>query len=239
MIRDALVYRREAFCEGLKVAGFDVVNRIDVPKPNDLLVIWNRYGAYDEQAKRFEASHSRVIVVENSYLGKSWRGGEWFAMARNHHNGPGTWPYIPGRWDSWRVELKPWRTGSEIVILGQRGIGEPGIASPPQWAEQIKRKHGGRIRLHPGRNKDSISLEQDLANAKCVYTWGSAAAIKALTMGVPVHYDMPKWIGAKAASRIGEPEFTGDRLPTFRRLAGAMWELQEIKSGKAFEYLCA
>ena len=95
-----------------------------------------------------------------------------------------------------------------------------------------------RIRNHPGMYA-CVELDVDLANAAAVYTWGSGAAIKALVMGIPVVYDFDNWIGAQAASKIGEPLKRDDRArrQMFERLAWAQWSLSEIEDGTAMEHL--
>ena len=111
---------------------------------------------------------------------------------------------------------------------------------PAGWCEQAARKVRGRIRPHPGEGKPAIALDDDLKRARCVVTWGSGAALKALIAGVPVFYGMPKWIGAPAstlfAGDVSAPVL-GDRLAMFRRLAWAMWSVDEIASGQPFALL--
>jgi hypothetical protein len=242
LIRTALHYRRDAFCRGLEAAGYVVLPRINDPRPGDILVLWNRYGSGHAEATRFERGGARVVVAENGYFGKSWRGGTWYALALGHHAGVGKWNVGESeRWDSWNVELAPWRSGTETLILGQRGIGEPGIASPVRWAERTQQRIGGRIRPHPGNGAAKTPLLADLARAAVVVTWASSAALIALAAGVPVFYEMPNWIGAPACrplSEWGEPK-RGDRLNMFRRLAWAQWEIREIESGAAFAHLLA
>ena len=241
LLRPQLVYRRESFCTGLKAAGYKLVDALRDPGPDDVLVIWNRYFHFDEEAKRFEAAGATVVVVENGYLRES---GKWFAMAKGHHSGAGKWNVGgPERWDALRIELRPWREAAgELLILGQRGIGEPGIAAPKGWAESARRIMGGRVRPHPGTGS-AVPLEDDLRKAWAVATWHSAAAFQALIFGIPVYCAFPKWIGAQAATPI---EFFGkrppkrsdaDRLEMFRRLAWAQWTLDEIRSGEAFAWL--
>ncbi len=254
LIRQALHYRREAFCLGLRAAGYDLVDQISRPGPTDVLVIWQRYGPFDEDAKRFESGGARVVVAENGYLGKRWMEDDWFALALGHHNGAGDWNVgAPTRWDELGVGLWDWTVGgTETLILEQRGIGERGVASPPHWAENTKSKlRFGRIRKHPerlqhgdqqSRRKVEIALAVDLKNVKEVVTWSSSAALRALAMGVPVWYEQKKWIGAGAARHISE--YGGHplrddqkRLDMFRRLIWAMWRLDEIRSGAAFQHL--
>ena len=186
-----------------------------------------------------------MLVAENGYLGKDWRGGHWYSLAIGHHAGAGIWNEgSAARWDSWGVELLPWREGGrETLILGQRGIGEEGIASPTGWAERAQKLTGGRIRPHPGKLPPAISLERDLWKAREVVTWHSGAALSALIAGIPVWYDFEQWIGARAGlplsqfGKVAARRDDADRLGMFRRLAWAMWEVEEISSGAAISHL--
>ena len=75
-----------------------------------------------------------------------------------------------------------------------------------------------------------MPLEDDLAKASKVVTWGSGAGIKALMLGIRVESHMPNWIGEQDNTDKG-------RLAMFRRLAWANWRLSEIESGQAFQWL--
>lgn len=245
LIRDSPHYRREAFEAGLKTLGEPASH-----EQCDLLVIWNRYGGWDVDASQVEKRGGTVLVVENGYLGNEFAGGRWYAISRGQHNGAGTWPEGgPERWDALGVELAPWREGREIVVLPQRGIGRFDVAMPMNWTSDTVTKLGKltkrpvRVREHPGVNP-CIPLAEDLADAHAVVTWGSGAALKALALGVPVYHDFPRWIGAGASLRLGMPmdaplRSTEARLAMFRRLAWAMWPLEQITSGEAFRCILA
>lgn len=239
LLRDEPEFRRACFDEGLRAAGFEVVRRIDRPRPEDLCLTWNRQGSRDQEARRFQ----RVLVAENAYV----RVKGWYALARDHHAGLGRWP-VGGaeRWASLGVELQQWRADDgEVVILGQRSMGEQHIASPRGWEELMQRRIGGRIRRHPGRKPATlIPIEQDLANARCVVTWASSAALKALTMGIPVFYGLGGWVGAGACRPVeefsrGPLRDDGARLAMFERLAWAQSPISEIRSGEAIRRLLA
>lgn len=239
-------YRRGDFLAGLAGAGLEVVDQLARPEPADVLLVWNRTGWRNEEARRFEAAGARVLVAENGYLGKTWLGRKWFALALDHHAGAGRWPAGgPERWDSWGVELQPWRTGGrETLILAQRGIGEPGIASPYGWAEGVQAVIGGRVRPHPGGGVPAVPLEMDLQAAAAVVTWHSAGALQALLHGVPVWYAFPQWVGAGAARPLAEfkqqPRRDDEaRLAMFRRLAWTMWDSDEVSTGAAIHEVLA
>lgn len=240
LLRDGPVYRRDRFAAGLSAAGFRLCQAISDPSPDDALLIWNRYSDFDREAKRFEKAGASVFVAENQYL-SGIVPGKWHAMSLGHHNGAGTWREGPAsRWGTLGVELKPWRTGNEVVILAQRGIGEDGVASPPGWAEETQRKIGGRIRAHPGKEAPAVPLDADLGDAACVVTWASSAALAAMIMGVRAWYAMPKWIGGDAGRHLdywGETQHGDFRLSMFRRLIWAQWRVEEIEDGSAFRRL--
>lgn len=238
LLRSSLHYRREAFDAGLRAAGFDVVEQLHNPRPGDLVLTWNAYSGFGETGRNFERRGARWIVCENGLLSKMWRGGEWFSLARGAIAAAGvSFPAGgPERWDSWGVELAPFRAGGhETVIFGQRGIGSPDCRSPQMWAESVRGRIGGRIRPHPGLSNDGVPLVDDLARARQCVTWNSAAGLRALMLGVPVWSAGP-WVGAAAARPLAEwgaepKRDESSRLEVFRKLAWGMWTLDEIRTG--------
>lgn len=249
LIRKDIHYRRDAFDAGLRAAGFTLVDKITDPTPDDVLLIWNKYGGYYEHAMRFAAHGAKIIVAENCPLGNDWRGGKWYSLALDDiAMVGGQWPAGNTlRWDQWKVDLDEWQEGDEIIILGQRGIGSPDAMCPLDWAQRIQMQHGFRIRPHPGTSKliplkEGVPFTDDLKRAGAVVTWGSSAAIRALVMGIPVYYSAPGFAGALCSTPIEEypkPPMRDHaaRLQMFRRLAWAMWNLEEIASGEPIKRL--
>lgn len=168
-----------------------------------------------------------MIVAENASWGNEFAGQHWYHLSLNYHNTAGLYPVGDAdRWNNLGIPLQPFRQRGETVILPQRGIGPPGVAMPQGWVN----RQNGRIRMHPGKRPDVVPLEQDLAQAGRVVTWGSGAAIKALIMGIPVFSEMPNWIAAQDNTEQG-------RLDMFRRLAWSQFTYDEISSGFAFARL--
>lgn len=249
LIRGDPLYRRWAFEQGLRNAGFDVHGAArGTPNRDDILVIWNRYGRFAIEAQAFERIGARVIVAENGVFGRDWRGNHWYSLALGYPAALGG-QYLPlgsSRWDSWAVDICGWRNGgNEVIVLAQRGIGPTGRASPPDWhrraAEWLRKTTNRpiRIREHPGE-KPAKPLDEDLADAHCVVTWASNAALKALLLGVPVFAGYPGWCGADAAlpygSNIEEPNRLG-RESVLRRLAWTTYNIDELATGIPFESL--
>lgn len=247
-VRPEPPFRRDAYVSGLKRLGYEITNTPAVrPHYRDVVVLWNRHGQNDVFAKRYEAAGAAVLVTENGYL----RGGpefkyETYALARSHHNGAGLWTEGDAkRLSAFGLDLKPWRTdGRHVLVLPQRGIGEPGVAMPRPWGEltanrlRNRTKRPVQLRKHPGRIPQP--LEPSFRDCWAAVTWGSGAAIKAIVAGIPVFYDFPRWIGAPAAKPLSEDleqPFTGDRLPMLQRLAWAEWWTDELATGEPFARL--
>lgn len=232
-LRGRLPEREHAFRSGLERVGYSVTHGATTsPKDGDIYVTWNRIGQGNDIANAFTASGNTVLVTENASWGNGFLGQKWLFLNKTLHNTAGLSPVGgPERWDSLGFELQPWRTtGEETVILAQRGIGSPPVAMPRGWPQDALRRHGGRIRVHPGNKPHPIPLSIDLANAKMAVTWSSGAATEALRMGIPVISEAPNWVGAQDNTDEG-------RLAMFRRLAWNQWRLSEIESGEAFAWM--
>lgn len=223
--------------------------------PDDILVIWNRYGGWAEVADKYEAAGARVVVCENGYYGQTT------AMSIGWHNGRGR-HNVGGRerFDALGIEFKPWRTrGSHILVCGQRGIGYGGVDQAESWAADLIRRLCGMtprpilFRPHPAGQRrprftgaESVDCRQPLAeqlrDCWAVVVWTSNSATAALIAGVPVFYEGPALITAKAATKgiaLIETPPMPDRVPAFVDLAWGQWTLEEIGSGAAFKHLLA
>jgi hypothetical protein len=235
-LRQGVPERRDAFVKGLHRMGFHVEPGVTSrPGAGDILVTWNRVQEGRIAADQFEARGLPVLVVENATWGNTFAGERWYHIASGRHNTAHRFPIPPGggpeRWDELGVELAPFRTsGEETVILAQRGIGAPPTAMPPAWPQNAAIRHApARIRHHPGM-RPAKPLDQDLARARRVVTWGSGAAVLALIWGIPVVSEMRDWIGEQDNTEAG-------RIAMLRRLAWAQWRLDEIQRGEPFARL--
>jgi hypothetical protein len=255
LVRAAPWYRAQAFSEGLKKAGFEVAQGTPQGRPGDLLLIWNRYANWHDQAVRFEREGGKVVVAENGYLGQGGTapkfdvhpGGpkphHYYALGLGFHNDDSRVPAGgPERWAELGVELKPWRTsGGHVLVAANRSFGVPGRCMPPDWpqraVERLRRatKREVRLRVHPGNNAPQRPLSEDLKGCWAVVVWTSSAGVHALAAGIPVFCEAPHWICKSAASSgsIDEPTLP-ERIPALQRMAHGQWQIQEIESGVPF-----
>lgn len=254
-IRDAPLYRREAFVAGLKTLGIAVYyGRPEVFDADTAFVCWNRYFENHDACGRLEAAGGAVVVAENGYLLPG--GGsphhqpirEWFALARNYHNDEAEVEYGgPSRWESLGIEMKPWREdGGHILVCPNRSFGTPGRYMPIHWGDEVAArlrrvtKREVRVRPHPGNAAPARPLAADLEGAWATVIWTSSAGVHSLLAGVPVISEAAHWIAKSVAgesiAQIEAPPMR-ERLPAFRRLAWANWSLAEIQSGEALGYV--
>lgn len=259
LIREAPVYRRDAFNIGLARAGYEVINSLprEAIYPGDVLCIWNRYREFHDVATQFENAGHAVIVAENGYIGPHGISPHgmllraWFALARSFHNDDTVIAEgDASRWNALGVELQPWhQDGGHILVCPNRSFGTPGRFMPIGWgddvAQRLKKftKREVRIRPHPGNNPPAKLLAEDLAGAHACVIWASSAGVHALIAGVPVICEAPFWICKSAAYDsldfvlTEKPEYDIDRERALRRLAWAQWSLAEVESGEALDYL--
>jgi hypothetical protein len=245
-IRDEPHYRKNAFLLGLKRAGYAVVSRGNADGPEDLLVLWNYHPATIAPAAKWESQGGTVIVCENGYAGKDDTNRQYYAIAVHGHNGSGWFPVgDEDRLSKLNLTLEPWRnTDGYVLICGQRCIGSPQMASPPNWHIDVARKLkiGGKdvkIRPHPGTAPPPTRLDDDLTGASTCLIWSSSSGIRALCMGVPVVYDAPHWICESAA--IPMSKWNGvmikddnTRLEALKKMAWGQRSVVEIESGEPF-----
>lgn len=225
----------------------------------DALVTWNLHGWHNVLAEKHKARGAPVLVAENGYCGRDGEGNQMLALARDAHNGAGTWPHKrdalapQDRWLALGLDVEPWgrRKIRQVLVCAQRGIGSPGMASPGGWGETTADRlraagYDVTLRRHPGRFAPEIPLADHLAWSDACVVWSSNCAVHALIAGVPVFYAAPTCIAAPASRRLGPAWLLDDPLRDdmmrevcLRRMAWAQWSAAEIASGGALAAVMA
>lgn len=232
-IRREPYYRAEAFRTGLQKVGFTLVDNMTPSGPEDWLVIWNRQGAGELEADKWEKLGGTVIVAENGYLQKVDK--THYAISVHGHAGSGWFP-VGGedRFTALGFPLKEWRTGfgGYRLICGQRGIGSREMKSPLGWGERLAAQFHRqgvpfKLRAHPGNFKPKTALVDDLAKASVCCIWSSAAGFMALIEGVEVHHSAPHWLGAGGSGDL-------ERKFALHKVSHGQWHHEEIAKGEPF-----
>ncbi len=256
-IRQQPHYRREAFENGLRRAGYSIVQSGHPGAREDLLVIWNRYGAFASMADVWEKQGGTVLVCENGYIGRDEEDRQYYAIGVHGHNGSGWFPVgDEDRFSKLGIELEPYHPhGEHVVVRGQRGIGLPHVASPPNWHDEMGRILRKTMQLpikiipHPGNVDPKPTHDDDLRKSEALVIWSSAMGVRALTLGTRVFYGSPHWVCDAAGLEIdatlpdriksGQPwndeaDFEQGREIALHKMSWGQRSVSEIESGEPF-----
>lgn len=189
----------------------------------------------------------RTIILESGYLHRD----RYFSAGWNDINGRADFRLSPDmppdRWDALGIEMKPWKTGGDYVLVcGQRphGSGAVGLNDFDDWRREHIRalwQKGIKVkyRPHPGI-AIARPLALDLAEASACFTWNTTAGVEAVVAGVPtIAMDQGSmvWdVAGHGLDDIDNPPRPG-RSAWARRLAYCQWTLDEMAEGQAWRHL--
>lgn len=255
----------QAIAQGLTAQGHDVVYHDPTA---DVAVIWSmlwtgRMKPNQEVYEAFQRQGKSVIVAE---VGMIQRGQTWKIGV----NGTGIGSYnfdnlVPNRATTLGLSLKPWRSGTNIVIAMQRHDSQQwaGLPGVNVWLADVVteiKQHSNRpiiVRPHPRGTcplpqgclidkpkftfgtYDDFDFDRVLATSHCVLNWNSSPGPQALMAGIPVFVgpdSLASTIANWDLSQIENPP-RPDRSAWLEQLAHTEWTVEEIRSGLPFRRL--
>ena len=167
------------------------------------------------------------------------------------HDGSGS--ASPDRWRQFGAEIKPWRkTGRNIVVVPQAPMWHhymTDYSSDMEWAESVLlqlRFHTDRpviISRKPFVKKGGVvsvgggGLSDLIEDAWAVVVLSSAAAVWAVTQGVPVFCltdCAASMMGLSDLRQIERPAYPDGREQWIANLCANQWTLDEFRSGKCW-----
>lgn len=137
------------------------------------------------------------------------------------------------------VDLKPWKTGSDYVLLAYPSMtyGRCLGLDMAKWCLDTAQKLQGCGYPVKRREKDCPRpLEQDLAGAVCLVTHSSNVAVEAVIAGVPVVVE-PTCAAAPVGSASVHDLNRPDRDQWLASLACQQFTLGEMASGEAYRMM--
>ena len=231
--------------------------------------LWDKGRRRKVADQAWQDTATPTLCFERGWLRKhdgfqiAWRVGNTTGF-----NGCGRFPIgNKERWDSWGIEIKPWRTtGDHILICGNKGDSYKGkltylINHDHNWPDHIIgeiRKRTDRpiwYRPHPKGGQECIptrnlpdrlidpmaeSLDESLSGAWCCVVHASSSASEAIVAGIPVIYTAQ---GIMLADCAGDSlDMIGkppmpEREKHLYNCTGAQWSLDEIATGYPFQRL--
>lgn len=143
------------------------------------------------------------------------------------------------------ARLQPWRHDGKHVLfcLHGRKFGMPWGIDIAEWQERaeatIRAATDRPIVIRPKLMKQPVALADDLADAWCLVTHSSTAAVTAAMLGVPVFCEptcAAAAVGCTDLSQIERP-VRPDREGWIASLAWHQWSVDELRSGVAWKHL--
>lgn len=210
------------------------------PKSNVFAYVF--YGVNESNMRDFQIARNSGqdwYYIDNSYFDKVR--GQQFRITKNRFqvNTQSTRVIEWGRFDALGIPVRPWRgpnEGAYLLVIEQSPSFMLDLMADPDWlsrmVEQYKhRAPGGRLVVRPwmrDKLKAQTTIVSDLQGAALVVAHSSAAAVTAITQGVPV-------VVSPVSALYGMHH--EEREHVLNVLACSQWTIDEIRSGKAWAWL--
>lgn len=198
------------------------------------------------QKKYFRFSYDGVFPSTGEYCNKESSANKWLKIKKDLG-----------------IDLKPWRLGKGdyiLLCLQRNGGWSMGNNDVGEWAtnliKEIKRYSNLpiRVRPHPGDKNslaialrlgvsvsDTISLEEDLANAYACITYNSSPGVAGVIEGVPTFALDPIRSQAASVSHHSLSQLENlvefDRTQWIQDIAQCHWSFEEMHSGEAWAHM--
>ena len=261
-VHDACILAMHTGCE-LKDK---VITTLDDYEPSDVAVVFGVYKSKvpasfrrGEVIRQQRQKNLDVLVLETGYINRGDGPNHHYAAGWNGLNGRADFKNKnspPDRFQKLCVEVKPWRTNGEHVVLCAQVPWDASVdhSDHIEWIRYAVRKIQGntdrevRFRPHPlaklppipGCDYSTEPLESDLQNAWAVVTFNSNSAVESLIHGVPAFaFDegsMAWGIANKGWGMLESPK-TPNRSQWLNDLAYCQWTLDEMREGIAWRHL--
>ena len=264
LMRDTESYPLAAVVAGAKALGYNVhIGGVDrTINSKDLIITWTPWrGSLSHRlGEQHKASGGKWIVMENGYI--SGAKDPHYAVGLDGFNGLGDHRTVmmpSDRWNSFGLEIQPWRIdGSHIALFAQMGGHDLRFTHHPHWPDDVVsrlekltdrsvvyRPKPSRpryfLKIHENIKMNDLSgyrLEDYFKDAWATVVYNSKIAVESLRLGIPAVYDAPcsilKSILQPGIESIENPPMP-DREQFFYDLAYAQWSASEIATGEPFK----
>lgn len=190
----------------------------------------------------------RFVYWDRGYLnrgGKTWlpraSGPEYFRFHVDRYQMDGLVDDAQDvRFRRLRLPVAPWRRARERIVVAAPSDHYAEFHRLGDWLDrtvEALRRH--RVPIVIRRKQSTVPLRREIANAACLVTHGSVAAIEAVMMGCPVVVDP-----SCAAAAVGTIVFEGleslvypDRSAWLASIASSQFTADEVANGQIWSML--
>jgi hypothetical protein len=216
-------------------------------------VIWGLIGKNAEISQKMDYSFVDMPyygrLVDEDYKSSYWRWAYRSLHDTRKLNVPGD------RFESWNVEIKPWQTGGDFILLCPSSDTMTRYfygVNQKKWLQDTYneiRKYTNmpiRVRYKPRKNGrsgpqvETVSMQEDLAGCHALVTSASLTAIDALLEGVPVFSNCKQcpsaWVTNPDIGNINNIVYN-DREILFHNLAYKQFSITEFRNSIAHKII--
>ena len=186
--------------------------------------------------KQCQKEGRQFVFLDHAYFNRGYKTGNFRVCLNGVHQS--TLLEVPGdRLERLGLQVKPWRTGREIVVLAPSERVCDAVGVSKRWAQEIAGKIG-KYTGRPVRLKfKGPGLGGELKDAHCVVSLSSVAEVEAALIGVPVftsEYSPASPIAEHDFLKIESPIYP-DREPWLKNRSYSQWNIGEF--GEAIRHL--
>lgn len=157
---------------------------------------------------------------------------------------PGPLDCPPDRWLALGIELQPWKTKGNYILICDQHPGDSVSPGNPRWWQaaldetDADTRRAAIYRPHPLLADNMGPLAESLRDASACVTWSSTAAVEAVLLGVPtVALDRGSAAWPVTSHSLAEPAYVGERDQWGYNLAYRQWTHAEFKNGSAWDHI--
>lgn len=205
------------------------------PQLTPMITEWRRTG---RDFLYWDRGYFRRVYA--TWLPKGDNGG-YYRWVRNAFQMQKIEPKPSDRWKSLKTEVQPWRKSGRHIVIAAPTRTYSRFHKTESWiADTIDALARVTTRQLVIRDKESKrSLQSDLADAHCLVTHGSIAAVESVVLGVPVvvHVDSAAALVGKTDLTKIDEQVTPDREPWLHALAYSQFSETEMIDGSIWKML--
>lgn len=250
----------ESFIKGLVYLGADYFVDIEY-RDCDVAVIWGVMSKHATRKTRYRDevrnAQQNTIVMERGFV----RRDIYYSVGWGDTGGRGDYlnANAPSdRWEKLGVELAPWRTNGEAVLICGQIPHDTSVQHVDyiEWLRttimEVRRRTGREVifRKHPllaydigpfeGVTLSTDTLENDFKKAHAVITFNSTAGVEAVVEGIPAFsFDRRSMAYDVTSHDLADLEnpLRPDRTAWANALAYSQWSIDEIERGEPWLHL--